>query len=229
MNETELFETLIQSGILTEQDGEAVQLSSEFESAVMEYSDQMNTETDLRVVLEEVGTSPEHVANLVSIADDDPEFVARYLAVRDQAETLEFVESVRVLILLDQFSEPTPPTDGSPEPFFPIRGERLPAMLAIFPVTVVYVWREQCPDCDAMRDTLEAVFTDNYDQITLFSVYGPDCAKMLKDRYEVVGGPTTLFVVGGEIDARLQGAHVEEVVEEEVDKSLTTAEMQDLL
>lgn len=225
MDENELFETLIESGVLTEQEGETVQLSNEFESTVTRYRERITDKTDLRDVLAEVDTPPERVAGFVSVADEDPEFLARYLTVRSMAETLGFVESVRVIILLDRLTKPSPPTDGSPDPFLPIRGERLPTMLSIFPVTVVYVWREQCPDCDEMRDALETVFEADHEQVTLLSVYGPDCAEMLEDQYDVVGGPTTLFVVGGTVDSRLQGAHVEEVVEREVGNSLTTAEI----
>jgi thiol-disulfide isomerase/thioredoxin len=225
MDENELFETLVESGVLsTREDGE-VRPSSEFESTVSRYGERIRDETDRRDALVAVDTPSGRVADFVSVAEEAPDFVARYLAVRDVAEALGFVESVRVVILLDRFSGPTPPTEGSPEPFLPVAGERLPAMLGIFPVAVVYVWRERCPDCDEMRDALEAVFERGHDSVTLLSVYGPDCAEMLEERYDVVGGPTTLFAVDGTVDSRLQGAHVEEVVEREVDNSLTTAEM----
>jgi len=230
MDENELLETLIESGLLTEVDDGAIQLSTEFESQVGKYHDRIITDTaDVTEIVAQVGTPTRHVAGLASAAAEDPELVARYLAVRDLAEPLEFVESVRVLVLLDQLTDPASRTGGSPESFLSIPGERLPAMLTIFPLTIVYIWREQCPECDVMREALDTVFEGGHDQFTLLSVYGPKCAELLESRYEVVGGPTTLFVVDGEIDCRLQGAHVQDVIKKEIRNSITTAELQGVL
>jgi hypothetical protein len=55
-------------------------------------------------------------------------------------------------------------------------------------------------------------------QLALFAAYGPDAAELLQDRYGVQGGPTTLFVVDGEVDARLQGAHYPEAIEHEFEQ-----------
>ncbi|WP_152041716.1 thioredoxin family protein [Salinigranum salinum] len=230
MDENKLFERLVQSGLLTEGDDGTIQLSTEFESRATQYHDQITNGTaDITDLVTQVGTPSRHVDRLTSAAAEDSEFVARYLAIRDMVESIEFVESVRVLVLLDKLTDPTSQTAGSPELFLPIRGERLPAMLSIFPLAVVYIWREQCPDCDVMREALETTFEGSHDQMTLLSVYGPTCAGLLEERYDVVGGPTTLFVVDGEIDCRLQGAHVQAVIEREISNSITTAEMQGVL
>jgi hypothetical protein len=50
------------------------------------------------------------------------------------------------------------------------------------------------------------------------AVYGPDAPVLLEERYNVVGAPTTLFVLNGRVDARLQGAHEEYKIESEVQK-----------
>ena len=230
MDENELLETLMQSSVLTEVDDGAVQLSTEFESHVTNYLDEITSDTaEITDIVTQVGIRSRHVAGIASAATEDPEFVARYLAIQDLVDDLEFAEGVRVLLLLDQITNPASRTSGSPEPFLSVRGEQLPVLLTIFPLSIVYIWRDECPECDVMRDALETAFDGGHDQFTLLSVYGPACAELLENRYEVVGGPTTLFVVDREVDCRLQGAHVQDVIEKEISNSAATAEMKEIL
>ena len=81
---------------------------------------------------------------------------------------------------------------------------------------VVYVWQEDCEPCDLVRQTLEDLL-DAPEDIALFAVYGPDWAELLYEEFDVAGAPTTLFVLDGEVDSRLNGPHYPESYEGELE------------
>ena len=149
---------------------------------------------------------------------DNEDLAAEYLAlVRADIDGFTHEDRLRSLPLLDALRDGVP-NEGSPDPFVPIRGPSLPALLPLYERAIVYTWREDCPPCDVMRDAFEAVFETPPRDIALFSVYGPDNAELLYEHYDVVGGPTTLFCYQGSVDARLTGAYAEQIVEREVRK-----------
>lgn len=226
MNDDAVFDQLVEATVLTETEDGEIGVAEVFDETVAEKENYIETTTDntLRDELQDFETPPEYVDRLINVAESAPTFLAQYLTIRQAAGGLDFETAIRVTLLIDDFDAPTPPTDGSPDHFFSVRGETLPTLLTIFPVAIVYIWREECPECDTVRDDLEAIFSEPPSDISLFSIYGPDCASFLEDEYNVVGGPTTLFVVDGEIDSRLQGAHFKQVLETEIREMRKTAE-----
>lgn len=176
-----------------------------------------------RAEFEAAGGSPdqlrERLPDAASFPDGpdglDPTVVAEYCAVRDRVDDER--EAIAVAAVLDRFSDPSPPTDGSPVPFLPIHGERLPFIVGCYGAVVVYAWREDCPPCDIMKATFEAVFDPAPDDLLLVSVYGPDCPRLLDERFDVVGAPTTLFVRDGAVDSRFVGARDRNAVEREIE------------
>jgi hypothetical protein len=228
MKDEAVFDELVEAAVLTETETETgeIAVADGFEATVADVQTHVETSSDgvLRDELREVGTPSEYVDRLVEVADSAPAFLARYLAVRRAVAGFDFETAIRITLLVEEFETPTLPTDGAPDGFLSVRGESLPTLLTIFPVAVVYVWREDCPECDLVRDDLEILFSDPPADVSLFSVYGPDCAAFLEAEYDVVGGPTTLFVVDGRVDSRLQGAHFREILQNEIREMRRTAE-----
>lgn len=215
MDPESLLATLIEDGVLEDAGGETLELTAEFRDRVAERRAALTSldGTERANELEEsVGaTAAEFLASDV----DDPAFLARCWALSN-ATALTGAELVRVGLVLDRFLDAVE-TDGAPDAFLPVRGDRLSAALALHPAAIVYVWRHDCPACDTMRESLDEVYPEPPAEISLFAVYGPEWPELLEDEYGVVGGPTTLFVLDGAVDSRLHGAHAPDVVESEAD------------
>jgi hypothetical protein len=160
--------------------------------------------------------------------DDDPERllaaldvtarrIARFLALRAESD-LSTPDCLRSTLVVEQFQRSRPRSDGAPDGFLPVRGDQLPLVLTLTPRAVIYVWRDDCDPCDTMRDEFEAIFgRSGDDELGLYAVEGPEAPELLYERYEVVGAPTTLFVVDGEVDCRLTGAHYRSVIDSEIE------------
>jgi len=227
MENESVFELLVKSQIIKERPDENVELSERFNETLSQQE-----EEGAEAIIEELRSediSSEHVSRLEEIVAFDPEFVTHYGAVNQAIEEEEFETVVRATVLLEQFEAQTLPTEGSPELFFPIRGEKLPTLLSIFPIAVVYIWREESSECATMRRDLNQLFDEPSEDVALFSVYGPDSAAFLEEEYNVIGGPTTLFVANGEVDSRLYGAQFPTVVEREINELLKTAKKRGVL
>lgn len=178
----------------------------------------------LRDVDEEVTVSrltrrldPERTRDAFELFDGCTELQALYLAVDDATEGFSPEQRAYVTLILDQILEPAPRLDGVPSAFVPVRESRLPPYLGVRRRALVYAWREDCEPCEVVRSELDAVFADQPPDIALLSVYGPDCAEFLSERFDVAGAPTLLFVLDGAVDARLQGVHHRMVLEREVE------------
>jgi hypothetical protein len=51
----------------------------------------------------------------------------------------------------------------------------------------------------------------------LAAVYGDQCQRLLRDRFDVAVAPTTLFCAGGRVDSRLIGAHHQDTLASEIE------------
>lgn len=171
---------------------------------------------ELRERLQGVFEDEALVALVANVGDDDREFVATCEAL---AERLDAADDtiVRTAPVLQQFRHGMPRAEGAPEAFLPVHGDQLQRFTRLFSRSVVYVWRGDCEPCDAMREAFDELFETLPDDLELFAVYGPDYAPALSDAFDVVGGPTTLFVREGRVESRLQGAHHPETVESEIE------------
>lgn len=153
---------------------------------------------------------------LLEVCANDTEFLAKYIAVAQQADDLSFESQVSIVFLIDQFIEPKLNHNGSPEAFVPVRGQHLQTAIKLYSKAVVYAWRHNCSACDTMRDTLDQVFDSPSLDVGLFAVYGSDCAKLLQEQFDIKGAPTTLFCVNGAVDSRLMGAKYPQSVDNEM-------------
>lgn len=140
---------------------------------------------------------------------------AEWVAIEDFAgETLD-VDAVRTLVVVDQIRRGFPRTAGTPSGFLAVRGDQLPFVSYASQYSIVYIWKFDCQPCDTMCEVFDNVFGNGQTPLGTFSVFGPDWQEHLEKEYEVVGAPTTLFMIRNEVDVRLQGAHHESVVENE--------------
>jgi hypothetical protein len=132
---------------------------------------------------------------------------------------LDEAATLRAVFVVTQMARPSPPTAGVPDGFVPVDGDLLDLVLPLHDRSLVYIWRRDCPPCDAMRNELGALFGDDEgaSEMGRFAVFGPDWAAHLHAQYDVVGGPTTLFMLGSRVDTRLHGAQYRAVIETEVE------------
>lgn len=198
---------LIENGVLTEAGKDALRLALAFEEAIEQHEGGI-----------ESGELPADDP-VVSALPGDSSLLGTYAALDEYADIESYAvdERVQLLTAIARFRNDSP-TDGAPKAFVSARGNHLPGLLSLYERAVVYLWREECDPCDAMRSVFDNVFSRVPRDIMPIGVYGPDSPVLLEERYDVVGAPTTLFVLDGRVDARLQGAHEQYKVEAEVQK-----------
>lgn len=161
----------------------------------------------------------DEAAALVAASETSRDIVADYLALSEtDGNALSHAERLRAMTVFDALRRSPPPTDGVPEPFVPVHGDRLPFLVQLFPRAIVYFWLHDCDPCDVMRETFEKLITEPPEDIALFAVYGPDSSRLLQERYDVVAGPTTLFFLNGNVDLRLYGPQHDQLLENEIQK-----------
>jgi thiol-disulfide isomerase/thioredoxin len=162
-----------------------------------------------------LGLDPE--GPVAELGSEDTPFLVEYAALSEAVPDATPEEVIQWTAVLDQFRADGPPTEGAPEPFLTVAGEKLRSYVELFSPAIVYVWRRDCDPCEAVRADFEAIFDDPPGDIALLSVYGPDNSRMLHEEFDIEGGPTVLFVVDGRIDARLVGAHTRSKLEAEIE------------
>jgi len=151
-------------------------------------------------------------------ADADPELLAAYATLRERHPSVSSTQALVTAVLLTSSNPGQPPASGAPKGFVPVHGEDAVRLVDLCNRCVVYVWRQDCRPCEAIRPNLSEVFgADPPDGVLALSVYGPDCATLLDAEYDVVGGPTTLFTLEGTVDARFVGVAETDALEREID------------
>lgn len=219
METTTSFESLFASGVLTGGEGD-VSLSTQFETSVSDYESTVSTlpgDELSRLVRDRLQDGMD-VDPFVELGEKDPRTLAELCALSDRLETPP-TDWLTLLPVLRLFRTETPSMDGVPEPFIPVSGDLLSPLASIYSRLLVYVWLDDCPPCDALKDRLESIF-DGPRGVLLFAVYGPANREVLEGTYGVTAGPALLFMRDGGVDSRLYGDHMESVIENEVDRLL---------
>lgn len=213
MSPEELLAELRDAGVVAVEDGR-VSIRQQYADTCAKFADRLETADDVTGVL---SNDIEPLTDVPTGTNEGVEILAREAALKDLAPDLGRDERLRALFALFQVENPDMPTDGVPENFIPVDGTYLPATIPLLNKGVVYIWLHDCDPCDIMRDDLEDIFADAYEDVLPLGVYGPDSAATLQNEYDIVGGPVTLFIGDGSVDARLQGAHYPGVIESELD------------
>ncbi|WP_254838528.1 TlpA family protein disulfide reductase [Natronomonas marina] len=215
MERSELVDRLLDDGVLSA-DGDGITVTEPFRRDYEGYvSAARNGGSDPSA--EPLGS--ELPASLADVASSDPEFVASFLALRDRTE-LGHEELLRLAPVVDRFTGRPEPSDALPEGFLPVDCQRLLTLVELYRRTIVYAWREDCPPCDAMKESLEAV--DIPDSVARLAVYGPDCATVLREEFDAAVAPTTLYTLNGRVEVRHVGPQGEKALETELREFLKT-------
>lgn len=138
-------------------------------------------------------------------------------AVFDASESLDRERSLLAAVALQRI-ETTDAGSGVPDGFVELDGEEIDGFMQTNPAAVLYFWREDCDPCDGVCDILEALLAEGEipESVGLGAVYGPDCAELARERYQVAVAPTTLFCVDGRIDSRIVGGSEYGVIRTEI-------------
>lgn len=207
-----MIEQLLESDILIESGDGHYEPSPEFLENVADRAVSAGSDS-IETVQQEEPTNRDYVAFL----EEREEYLAIYLTIDEQVEGIDHFEKLQAVCLVLALRRPGEQLDGVPEFFFPVPGDLLGHLVGYYERAIVYVWRDNCPPCETVKSDFEIIFDAPPDDIALLSVYGPDWASLLDREYDVAGGPTTLFMVNGKVDARLVGAHPRKALTTEIE------------
>jgi len=211
--------SLVEADALTAAEEGGLRFTEQFAGRLTESRNTV-TEADGDTLITEFApfvADQEKAERFLELDDVTNRILAEYLALARTVQDLSHSDRLRALTLFDAIGESPPPERGAPNGFIPVTGDRLPFLLDVYPRVVVYIWLDDCDDCDVMEEVLAGIDTDRFEDITTLSVYGPDAAKLLHEEYSVPGGPATLFVLDGDVDARLYGCHDHSIVENQIE------------
>ncbi len=206
-NPEEVIDTLVRLGVIEAQNGEGLQFTPTFATVLEEQGSFVASadESEVRNRLHSE-TGDELVTEaILDVGSGSTRLPIEYLALAEYEELSHF-SRLQALTVFDQFYSPPPPSEGSPDAFLPVRGDRLPFLFELCDPAIVYIWLRECPPCDLVREDFNEIFSEQPADIGLFSLFGPDWSELLQEKYDVTGGPTTLFVEDGSIDYRVYKA-----------------------
>lgn len=217
----ELLETLSNAGVLAEGPDGGFDLTESFRGRAETYRQEV-TELDSDERAVRVATAwPDDEPPVDAVRTLPPSSLGTLLAVLDSLTDVNERIAARVLVTVEHLDAGPVPDDGAPEAFLPVTVAELRTIVPLYDPCIVYVWRRDCDPCDLMRETFDELLREPPEDLLPVAVYGPDDAQLLSERFDVVGGPTSLFVSDGRVASRLIGAHHESVVESEIEAIVT--------
>lgn len=217
MDTEELISLLLDEGVIG--DERRLTPSSQFLDRVDQLSGQFDSipRDDLESEIGSVTAEDDPTRELAGIGQNDVRFVSIYGVLREYLPQAPAESLMDLAISLYFATGEEVKSDGSPEQFIPIDSRQLELILELFPALILYIWRDDCDPCDTMRQEFDEIFTEQPEDLALFSLYGPESATMLEDRFNVVGGPTTLFIHRAKVFSRLVGAQYQSRIRAEVE------------
>ena len=211
MDAEETMKLLTEAGVLAEtSDGTVrrVGVTDGFEETVERTTDAIDETTVRSEAAEFLSVLPDP-DGFLAVGESAMRIAALSVAIR---EYLDRAPPVSTLLVLDHLLDGYPRTAGTPEGFLSVRGDQLRAAVAMFPRVMLYVWRDDCDTCNVMRDDLESLFADRDPDVARLATFGPGSQAVLRERYDVYGAPTTIFVSDGVVQSRLVGAQHPETI-----------------
>lgn len=209
MSATDAVERLVERDVFRADAADELRVAAPFREAVADHRETLadHDPADRPAVVGDHLDDPEVAAALSAAEVSDPDFLARYVALRDRDSDLSATQACTLAVVLGQFETGRPRDDGAPEAFLPVDGEDLVRLVALHDRCVVYAWREDCPPCETIRGYFDELFADGPpDDILPLAVYGPDCPGLLDREFDVSVAPTVLFTFHGDVDSRYLGS-----------------------
>lgn len=221
---------LIAENILTEHRAEQIAIDHSFRATVSELQDELRGQStdDVRTQIHQVTSDPQIATVLSDASTLDREKVARYITLKQTVDELSHGQALGLSVIFEYVADGWPRSDGAPAGFISVRGDDLGKLVSLYERCLVYAWRDNCPGCETVKSDLAEIVGANPDAKVLpLAVYGPECAGMLDQDFDVVGAPTTLFTLSGAVDSRLVGTASRDALEREFsviqDRTVTTA------
>lgn len=211
-----VLDTLVDGGVLVEEEA-----GLHITEAFLEYTSMEPVPSDATELREATDGSLDdaEASSLAAVAELSPAAVATYLGVAEFcSDDLSVEERAWVTMTLDCIPPNEVPEGHTPELFTPIDANHVPFVEHFFRKAIVFIWREDCRPCEAVQNDFDALLEEAPPDTALFSVFGPDAGRLLREEYDVSGGPTTLFFLDGRVDLRLIGAQYPSVLETELEK-----------
>ena len=112
-----------------------------------------------------------------------------------------------------------------PTGFIPIPGSKINQFLSIFSDSIIYYWKEDCPTCVNISETLSQIVTSDIvtEDVGLASVYGPKYSDVIRSEYDVGVAPTVICFTRSTPEIRFVGKQEEQYLETEL-KQLYSAD-----
>lgn len=217
MDSDELISVLAEHGVI--EDKREFQLSEAFLDCITTQRKHLGSLEggELRRTLVEAVSPDDERAELAEIAVLDHRFGATLSALHEFLPGFDQDTLRDVALSFYLLTTSVPRTEGSPSQFVPVEVAQLDLILRLFPRCILYVWRDDCEPCEIMREEFDEIFTTQPEDLGLFSVYGPDGRDQLEKRFNVVGGPTTLFMYQGRVFSRFYGAQYQDRILTEIE------------
>lgn len=202
---------------------EVVDLTAETVSISPPFLDEVTTERETirntsrdTLILELKSSLTQSVAaTLADNVEIAAGIIATYRALSARLTDSTADRRLHLAVVLDAIVTTDADMTGVPQSFIPVKGEVLPVLFSLYSRSLVYIWRHDCPPCEQVRSDLEALLPADT-EIATFAVNGPNWSSFLQHTYDIVGGPTVLFVKEEAISSRLYGAQPREVLEKEI-------------
>jgi hypothetical protein len=195
-----------------------VHTSSEFDDAVDDRSTVLG-EADRDELSAEIKSHVPHesaVELIRRIGPADIDYVPEYVEITERVPALPLETRILVLITVAAMRSDDVRMEGTPAAFTPIDGDLLDCLDA-FSHSILYVWRDECPTCDIVKEKLDEILAEPPSDVALFALYGPAHAETVHRQFDVVGGPTTLFLREGCVHTRLVGDKATSGIENEIE------------
>jgi hypothetical protein len=232
MSATDAVEQLIERDVFrTADDADELRLTESFREAVEQRRETLadRAPADRPDAVGDALDDPDLAATLTAADVTDPDFLARYVALRTRADDLSATQALTLAVVVGQLVDGRPRDEGAPEAFLPVDGEDLLRLVALQDRCIVYAWREDCPPCETIKSDFADLFADGPPGDVLpLAVYGPDCPALLDREFDVSVAPTLLFTLHGDVDSRFVGAPSTEGLRAEIrtlrERTLPSAE-----
>ncbi|WP_049983532.1 thioredoxin family protein [Halorubrum sp. BV1] len=166
----------------------------------------------------ELTDDPDVADTFAAVEVSDVDFLARYVALRNQTADLSATQALTLTVVIGQIETGMPRTEGAPAAFLPVHGEDLVRLVRLHDRCVVYAWRDDCPPCETIKADFDDLFgADPPGDLLLLAVYGPDCSRLLNREFDVSAAPTMLFTLDSHVDSRFVGTPSTEGLEREIE------------